>query len=390
VLQKRKIVSVLAILSLLCVAVIPVQYVKASPVVYMQDGFESDQDFHLWSWTIASPSCTLETTNVNPHLGSWAAHSITQQYGDVAYVATDFNGYGPAYSVDPLYVRAYFYIDQLNLPSDQTWIDLVDIVGGPTGASSGNYSTSVRIENNLGTINWALATVENNLTTWTYGTHTVQTGQYYSIETLRDVTHGVEMLWINGQLEVSTTTAMTHPSWEVKVGIPWEGRSASQTMGTCEVHYDDVIISNQRIPQTSIFNATIGGNVYPVSILSNSSISNFSFNQSQKAIKFNVSGESGTGFCNVTFPTQLLGAPYVELIDGSQQSGTVTSNATHNSVYFTYSQSSHSVDVVGTVVAPEFPTIIANMLVLSAMALMLLFAKRRLMQGIPQKMAPSS
>jgi len=379
--QKSKIASVIAILSLLCVALIPVQSVKASPVVW-QDGFETDQDFHLWSWTIISPSCTLETTTITPYQGMWASHSITNHYSDVAYCATDFNGgLGPAYSVDPLYVRAYFYIDQLNLSSDQTWIDLIDIIGGPTGPNAWTYSTSVRVENNQGTINWALATIEDNLTRETFGTHTVQTGQYYSIETLRDVAHGIEMLWINGQLEVSTTNVMTHPSWEVKVGIPWEGRSASQTPSTCEVHYDDVIISDQRLPQTSIFNTTIGGNSYPIIVVSNSSLFNFGFSESQKSISFNVSGETGTvGFCNVTFPFQLLGGPYVGLIDGTQQTGIVTSNSTHTSFYFTYPQSGHSIDVVGATVAPEFPTIIANTLVLSAMALMLLFTKRRLIQ----------
>lgn len=135
-------------------------------------------------------------------------------------------------------------------------------------------------------------------------------------------------------------------------------------------------------PQTSVFYVTIDGNSYEVSTFSNSTISNFSFSQSDRTIGFDVSGEEGTiGFCNVTFPGQLLGGPYMGLIDGSQQSGIVTSNATHTSVYFTYGQSSHSLNIVGTTVAPEFPTIVANMLVLSATTLMLLFTKRKFLQA---------
>ncbi|MCJ7635476.1 hypothetical protein MUP77_24190 [Candidatus Bathyarchaeota archaeon] len=134
-------------------------------------------------------------------------------------------------------------------------------------------------------------------------------------------------------------------------------------------------------PQIRVFYVMIDGNSYEVSTFSNSTISNFSFSQPDRTISFNVSGYADTtGFCNVTFPVQLLGGPYLGLIDGSQQAGTVTSNATHTSVYFTYQQSNHNLNIVGATVAPEFPTIIANMLVLSAMALMLLFTKRRLTQ----------
>ncbi|MCJ7631488.1 hypothetical protein MUP77_03685 [Candidatus Bathyarchaeota archaeon] len=374
--QRMKIVSVLAVLSLFCFAIIPIQSAMANPVVW-QDGFES-QDFSVWSWTTVSPGCLLETTSLNPHQGMWAAQAITSLSGDFAYSAMNFSGYGPVITVDPLYVRAYFYLDELNL-ADDMWIELVNVIGGPVGADAYMYSTSVRVVNDLGTLRWSLATVESNLTTYAYGAHTVQTGRYYCVETLRDVVRGIQVLWIDGLLEVSTATAMSHPSWEVKAGLCWVG-SATQTAVTCELHYDDVAVSNYRIPQTSIFNVMVDGNSYPVSIFSNSSISDFSFNQSERTISFSVSGEAGTaGFCNVTFPVQLLGGPYVGLIDGLQESGTVTSNATHTSVYFTYSQSSHSVDIVGTIVAPEFPTMVASMLVLSAMTLMLLLAKRRLM-----------
>ena len=162
----------------------------------------------------------------------------------------------------------------------------------------------MRVENNQGTINWALATIENGTTTETYGTHTVQTGQYYCVETLRDVTHGIQMLWVNGQLEVSTTTAMTHPSWEVKVGIPWEGRSANQTLGTCELHYDDVIVSDQRLLQTSNFNATIGGNSYPVTIVSNSSVST-SASTNHKELSASTSQEKLEQMVSATSPSQL-------------------------------------------------------------------------------------
>ncbi len=134
-------------------------------------------------------------------------------------------------------------------------------------------------------------------------------------------------------------------------------------------------------PKTYVFQVTIDGNIYEVSIYSNSTISNFSFDQSERTISFNAFGWSDTtGFCNVTFPIQMMGGPYLVFMDGSPLSGTETSNATHVSIHFTYQQNNHIIEVVGTTIAPEFPTIIANMLVLSTMALMLLFTKRRIAQ----------
>ncbi len=366
----------MAILSLLVFSLVSMQSVKALPVVW-QDDFES-LDFSLWSWTTVSDGCLLEITNINPYEGVFAAHSITQLSSDYAYSAMNFSGYGPIITVDPLYVRAYFYLDELNLV-DETWIELINIIGGPAGADAYTYSTSVRVVNDLGTLRWSLATIENNITDSSYGAQTVQTGRYYCVESLRDVAHGVQMLWIDGQLEVSTETAMTNPSWEVKLGICWVGRSGSQTVGTCEVRYDDVIISDYRIPQTSVFNVIVDENSYPVSIVSNSTVSDFVFSQEDKSISFNVTGITGVnGFSNMTFPIQLLTGPYVILVDGSPVSATVTANETHTSVYLTYSHSSHIIETIGTTVVPEFPTIIANMLVLTAMALMLLAAKKSL------------
>lgn len=374
--HKLRLVSVMAILSLLVFSLVPMQNVNAAPVVW-QDDFES-QDFSLWSWTTVSSGCLLETTNVNPYEGGFAAHSITQLSSDYAYSAMNFSGSGPVIVVDPLYVRAYFYLDELNLV-DGTWIELINIIGGPVGADAYTYSTSVRIENNLGTLRWALATIENNSTTLAYGTQAIQTGQYYFVETLRDVANGIQMLCIDGQLEASSATAITLPSWEVKLGICWVGRSGSQTVGVCELRYDDVIISDHRIPQTTVFDVIVDENSYPVSIVSNSTITDFIFSQANRTISFNATGIFGvTGFSNMTFPIQLLTGPYLILMDGSPVSATVTANETHTSVYLTYSQSSHIFETIGTTVVPEFSTIAINVLVLTAIMLMLLATRRSL------------
>lgn len=124
------------------------------------------------------------------------------------------------------------------------------------------------------------------------------------------------------------------------------------------------------------------GSMLKCSILSNSMVSSFIFDQPSKKIMFSVAGETGTeGLCNVTFPTQLIGGPYIVLVDGSQQSDTVTSNATHASIYFNYSHSTHNVEVIGTTAVPESPTIFSNMLVLAVLALILLLMESRTRQS---------
>lgn len=103
------------------------------------------------------------------------------------------------------------------------------------------------------------------------------------------------------------------------------------------------------------------GHVLPTSLLTNSIISNFAFNQSLKEISFDVTGRGYTGrpgYCNITFRTQLLGGPYTVLVDGAQATPTVSINATHTSLRISYMHSTHTIEVLDTTVIPEFPTII--------------------------------
>lgn len=130
---------------------------------------------------------------------------------------------------------------------------------------------------------------------------------------------------------------------------------------------------------TSTYSIEVDESTFPISIVSNSTISNFTFNQSLKQISFNVTGESGTsGFCNITFPTALLGGPYTLQINGLSANPVQTSNATHTSLYFTYSHSTQMVEIIGTTAIPEFPTIITTATFLAIATSALLFAKRRI------------
>ncbi|MFQ6075535.1 MAG: PQQ-binding-like beta-propeller repeat protein [Candidatus Bathyarchaeia archaeon] len=118
---------------------------------------------------------------------------------------------------------------------------------------------------------------------------------------------------------------------------------------------------------------------YHVAITTNSSISNLAFNQPLKQISFNVSGLSGaSGYCNVTIPIELLSGTFTVLFDGTSISYTLTQNSTHSSIYFEYTHSVQEIQIIGTTVIPEFPSIITMPLLLIALAILLIFLKKRI------------
>jgi outer membrane protein assembly factor BamB len=101
-----------------------------------------------------------------------------------------------------------------------------------------------------------------------------------------------------------------------------------------------------------------------------------------KKISYTLEGIDGTlGMSNITIPNQMLGGPYVVAVDGGmpQYSAPPVDNGTHTSLYFTYLQSSHTVEITGTTVIPEFP---------SATVLPLLFAISLIVVAIAKKQLP--
>ena len=99
-----------------------------------------------------------------------------------------------------------------------------------------------------------------------------------------------------------------------------------------------------------------------VFILSNSTVSNFNFNETKMQISFNVTGGSGTtGYCNVTIPKSLLtGSPWAIKIDNTTiPDFDEKTNDTHTFLYFIYMHESPlQVTIEGTWVVPEFPSAI--------------------------------
>lgn len=128
---------------------------------------------------------------------------------------------------------------------------------------------------------------------------------------------------------------------------------------------------------------------YPVVVSSNSTVTQFTFNQSLAQIEFKVSSETDTtGYCNVTIPKPLLrGNPWTITIDTTPITFIQADNATHSFLYFNYTHgSTRHVIIKGTWVIPEFPTAIILPLFMVISIIAIILAKRK----IPRRMKKHS
>ena len=117
------------------------------------------------------------------------------------------------------------------------------------------------------------------------------------------------------------------------------------------------------------FDITCEGQIYHVDVISNSTISEFHFTQSDKLVKFNVTGLNGIiGFCRVTIPKALMWcddpAKWIVIVNGNSPTYfRVIDTANYTYLYFTYGHSAKEVSITSTHVVPEFPTWMPRMLV---------------------------
>lgn len=135
------------------------------------------------------------------------------------------------------------------------------------------------------------------------------------------------------------------------------------------------------------FNAIWESQTYPVTVLSNSSLSDFAFSQPNKQISFKVVGPKAMqSYCNVTIPKNLLQGNWTVQIDDSDIVPTITENDTHTFIYISYTHAStHTITITGEWVIPEFPTatLISLLLIATTATTLLgktLWSKRRFKQ----------
>jgi hypothetical protein len=99
-----------------------------------------------------------------------------------------------------------------------------------------------------------------------------------------------------------------------------------------------------------------------------------------KKISYTLEGiDSTTGMSNITIPNAMLGGPYIVTVDGGlpQYSAPPIDNGTRTSLFFTYLHSVHTVEIEGTTVIPETPSVLVLPLFAIATLLVAIFYKKR-------------
>jgi parallel beta-helix repeat protein len=118
-----------------------------------------------------------------------------------------------------------------------------------------------------------------------------------------------------------------------------------------------------------------------LSISSNSTIQAFTFDTGTKQISFNVTGIAGTtGFCDIAFPSDLLsGTITVYKDDVLLTIGidyTQSFNGTHYILRITYLHSTHTLEIVGTEVIPEFQPV-TTLALFTVLTIAIVFLKQK-------------
>ena len=118
------------------------------------------------------------------------------------------------------------------------------------------------------------------------------------------------------------------------------------TQVSCKISIMALVSANIVFPRVYTGEVVVEGNRFVVEMVSNSTISDFSYTVNE--ISFNVSGDPGSqGFCNVSIPKTLVKPGYIIKVyfDNNPINYELSENSTHYFIYFTYNHSVHRVDI---------------------------------------------
>ncbi len=160
--------------------------------------------------------------------------------------------------------------------------------------------------------------------------------------------------------------------------------------GVSDLHLTDVILVNSNLESTShevldTFTVSWGEVDFSVETISNltgiwgessSGLFNHTFSQPEKEISFDVITPYDNCY-NLTIPAELLGGDLTILIDNVPKDFILTQNATHTSLYFTHSHSTHNIKIKGTTAIPEFPSFLILPLFMIATLLAVIVYRRK-------------
>jgi len=141
------------------------------------------------------------------------------------------------------------------------------------------------------------------------------------------------------------------------------------------------LINPLNFPFENSFTIIASETDYIIITVSNSTVSNFNFNQVMKQLGFSVSGASGTtGFCNITTPAELMSGDFTLYLDDiallESIDYTQLYNGTHYLFSLTYTHSTHTINLFSTEVVPDFEAWLFLPLLMTATLLGLALRKK--------------
>ena len=153
--------------------------------------------------------------------------------------------------------------------------------------------------------------------------------------------------------------------------------------GIGDIEYEIIFNNIDHYPLMGMFHSFSTPLDYDVNVISNSTIEDFHYFESNSTIRMYVSNMTATqtfGFCRVCILKGLMSPPYEVIINDGLTAvlyfnDTVFDNGTHRWIYFAYEHSTHKVDII-----PEFPTWTSMLLILMVLTVAIVIYKRRLLK----------
>ena len=190
----------------------------------------------------------------------------------------------------------------------------------------------------------------------------------YYLEWLRN---GVPQPAWAGYTVIPASETMPTDDWTVKA-TPNDGH----INGTA-AHYT---VHVQADIQTIIHPVTADSQHFEVVTTSNTTITDFTFNQGLQSepanITFTATGPTGAeGFCSITIPRALIDGPWVIYVNSVLTYPLMDANFTHTTMYLTYATSSIPIEIHGVLIIPEYPS--ATLLFAIALATLAIAAVKK-------------
>ena len=135
------------------------------------------------------------------------------------------------------------------------------------------------------------------------------------------------------------------------------------------------------VAQPQTHEIAVDNRTYSVKVASNSALDGFEFKQQEKAVSIFAEGETGTtGVMEITIPKDLLSGEMSVFIDNSlaAEDQVILKNDTETETTFeiNYSHSIHNIEVTGTNVVPEFPSIMIMGVVAAIVGVMVTVSRK--------------